>query len=153
MLKSPQNEALRPVDAYIGSRIRLRRTQLGYSQEKLAGLIGLTFQQVQKYERGANRVGGSRLFQLSRVLDVPPGFFFDAMPEEIAATGGEKSNAGIKVEGRASKAGLGLMRSYQKLDPDLQKALCNLVKKMSRLTAARASSEEVGGATQANWGG
>src|SRR3546814_19294167 len=62
------------------------RTLLGMGQEKLGEAIGLTFQQVQKYERGANRVGASRLFDLSRVLDVPVGFFFDAMPAAVAAS-------------------------------------------------------------------
>src|SRR3569833_3753192 len=66
-----------PVDVHVGARVRLRRTLLGMSQEKLGEAIGLTFQQVQKYERGANRIGASRLFDLSRVLDVPVSFFFD----------------------------------------------------------------------------
>src|SRR5579872_2802569 len=68
-----------PIDVHVGSRVRLRRNMLGLSQEKLGEAIGLTFQQVQKYERGANRVGASRLHELSRVLDVPVVFFFDAM--------------------------------------------------------------------------
>src|SRR3546814_15533847 len=68
-----------PVDVHVGSRVRLRRTLLGMSQEKLGEAIGLTLQQVQKYERGANRIGASRLFDLSRVLDVPVDFFFDEM--------------------------------------------------------------------------
>jgi transcriptional regulator with XRE-family HTH domain len=72
-----------PVDIHVGSRVRLRRTLLGLSQEKLGDEIGLTFQQVQKYERGANRVGASRLYDLSRVLDVPVSFFFDDMPAEV----------------------------------------------------------------------
>jgi len=76
----------RPVDAHVGSRMRLRRTMLGMSQEKLAHALGLTFQQVQKYERGTNRVGASRLYELSKILDVPVQFFFDEMPAEIAAT-------------------------------------------------------------------
>ena len=63
----------------VGSRVRLRRNMLGLSQEKLGTAIGLTFQQVQKYERGANRIGASRLHELSRVLDVPVSFFFDDM--------------------------------------------------------------------------
>jgi len=71
-----------PVDVYVGSRVRLRRTLMGMSQEKLGEAIGLTFQQVQKYERGANRIGASRLWDLSRVLDVPVSFFYDAMSEE-----------------------------------------------------------------------
>jgi transcriptional regulator with XRE-family HTH domain len=66
-----------PIDVQVGSRVRLRRNMLGLSQEKLGEAIGLTFQQVQKYERGANRIGASRLHELSRVLDVPVSFFFD----------------------------------------------------------------------------
>jgi transcriptional regulator with XRE-family HTH domain len=66
-----------PVDVQVGARIRLRRNMLGMSQEKLGEAIGLTFQQIQKYERGSNRVGASRLLELSRVLDVPVPFFFD----------------------------------------------------------------------------
>ncbi|WP_348657957.1 helix-turn-helix transcriptional regulator [uncultured Thalassospira sp.] len=70
-----------PVDVHVGSRVRLRRTLLGMSQEKLGEAIGLTFQQIQKYERGANRVGASRLYDLSKALDVPVSFFFDAYEE------------------------------------------------------------------------
>src|SRR6201995_1970339 len=73
-----------PIDVHVGSRIRLRRTLMGLSQERLGEALGLTFQQVQKYERGVNRVGASRLFDLSRVLDVPISFFFDDMPEPLA---------------------------------------------------------------------
>jgi transcriptional regulator with XRE-family HTH domain len=68
-----------PIDVQVGARVRLRRNMLGLSQEKLGDAIGLTFQQVQKYERGANRIGASRLHELSRVLDVPVSFFFDDM--------------------------------------------------------------------------
>src|SRR5678816_919138 len=68
-----------PVDIHVGGRVRLRRTLLGMSQEKLADALGLTFQQVQKYERGANRIGASRLHQLSRILEVPVAFFFEEM--------------------------------------------------------------------------
>jgi|SRR5580658_1878760 transcriptional regulator with XRE-family HTH domain len=66
-----------PVDVHVGSRVRLRRNMLGLSQEKLGEAIGLTFQQVQKYERGANRIGASRLLELSQVLGVPVAFFYD----------------------------------------------------------------------------
>lgn len=68
-----------PIDVHVGTRIRLRRTIMGMSQERLGEALGLTFQQVQKYERGINRVGASRLYDLSRVLDVPISFFFDDM--------------------------------------------------------------------------
>lgn len=73
----PKTETPNPIDVRVGSRVRLRRNMLGLSQEKLGEAIGLTFQQVQKYERGANRIGASRLHELSRVLDVPVSFFFD----------------------------------------------------------------------------
>ena len=72
------------IDIHVGSRIRLRRAQLGMSQERLGNALGLTFQQVQKYERGANRVGASRLFDISRVLGVPIAYFFDAMPSHLS---------------------------------------------------------------------
>src|SRR4051812_42442557 len=68
-----------PTDVHVGVRVRLRRTLLGMSQERLGDALGLTFQQVQKYERGANRIGASRLFQLSHILDVPVSYFFDEM--------------------------------------------------------------------------
>ncbi len=74
-----------PIDVHVGNRVRLRRTLLGMSQEKLGEALGLTFQQVQKYERGANRVGASRLYDLSRVLDVPVSYFFDDMNDETIA--------------------------------------------------------------------
>ncbi|NHN83469.1 helix-turn-helix domain-containing protein [Acetobacter musti] len=73
------------LDSHVGARIRLRRTMLGMSQEKLGEAIGLTFQQIQKYERGANRVSASRLFDIAKVLDVPIGFFYDDMPLDPAA--------------------------------------------------------------------
>jgi Helix-turn-helix len=71
-----------PVDVHVGARVRLRRTLMGKSQEWLGEALGLTFQQVQKYEKGANRVGASRLFDLSRVLDIPVSFFFEDMTDE-----------------------------------------------------------------------
>ena len=84
MIRKPKNVA-NEIDAHVGSRLRLRRLLLGISQEKLGAALGLTFQQIQKYERGANRVGASRLFDLSRALDVPVSYFFSDMPEETAA--------------------------------------------------------------------
>lgn len=74
-----------PIDIHVGARVRLRRTLLGMSQERLGEALGLTFQQVQKYERGANRVGASRLFELAKALGVPVSYFFDDMSEEGGA--------------------------------------------------------------------
>src|SRR3989304_4981664 len=69
-----------PVDVHVGSRVRLRRMLLGMSQEKLGEHLGLTFQQIQKYEKGINRIGASRLYDLSRVLAVPVQFFYEELP-------------------------------------------------------------------------
>ena len=73
-----------PVDVHVGKRIRLRRTILHITQQQMAEMLGLTFQQVQKYEKGMNRVGASRLWDISRVLQVPMGFFFEDMEEGVA---------------------------------------------------------------------
>src|SRR5471030_542671 len=83
----PKIDTPSQIDIHVGSRVRLRRTLLGMSQEKLGNAVGLTFQQIQKYERGANRIGASRLFDMARVLDVQVQFFFDEMPVESAAEG------------------------------------------------------------------
>ncbi len=74
-----------PIDIHVGNRIRLRRSILGWSQEKLANMLGLTFQQVQKYERGSNRVGASRLWDIGNVMNVPINFFFEDMGANIAS--------------------------------------------------------------------
>lgn len=75
-----------PVDIHVGTRVRLRRQVMKMSQEKLGDQLGVTFQQVQKYERGANRVGASRLWKMSQVLDVPVGFFYDGLDEAGGST-------------------------------------------------------------------
>lgn len=128
-----------PVDVHVGGRVRLRRTLLGYSQEKLGDALGLTFQQVQKYERGANRIGASRLFDLSRVLDVPVSFFFDDMPDQPtpspAAEGGmtDVPQVGFEADPMAKRETLELVRAYYRIPDgavrkrvfDLAKALAN----------------------------
>ncbi|WP_114395751.1 helix-turn-helix domain-containing protein [Oleisolibacter albus] len=121
-----------PVDIHVGSRVRLRRTLLGMSQEKLGEAIGLTFQQVQKYERGANRIGASRLFDLSRVLDVPVSFFFDDMPAGEPARGEAKSagepEAG-ELDPMAKRETLELVRAYYRItDPAVRKRIFELTK-------------------------
>ena len=74
-----------PIDVYVGTRVRMRRTLLGMTQTQLGEALGLTFQQVQKYERGANRISASRLYQTSQILDVPVSFFFDELDVEAMA--------------------------------------------------------------------
>jgi transcriptional regulator with XRE-family HTH domain len=85
------------VDAHVGGRIKLRRSLLGMSQVKLGQAIGLTFQQVQKYERGTNRVGASKLWQLSQVLDVPVSFFFDGLDDIAGGEPGAEEVAGRRL--------------------------------------------------------
>jgi transcriptional regulator with XRE-family HTH domain len=133
-----------PIDVHVGSRIRLRRTLLGMSQERLGEALGLTFQQVQKYERGVNRVGASRLFDLARVLDVPISFFFDDMPDQLAgahggvsggartATGFAEAQEGFGVDETLNRREtLELVRAYYRItDPSVRKRVFDLIKSM-----------------------
>src|SRR3546814_16642206 len=80
-----------PVDVHVGGRVRLRRVFLGYSQEKLANALGLTFQQIQKYERGANRISASKLYELSRILSVPVTYYFEGVESEGEAASGQEA--------------------------------------------------------------
>jgi transcriptional regulator with XRE-family HTH domain len=88
MATNDQEKSPNPVDLYVGGRIRMRRRTLGVSQEKLAEDLGLTFQQVQKYERGANRVSASKLYEIARSLSAPISFFFDGLTDPTAGPGG-----------------------------------------------------------------
>jgi len=121
-----------PVDIHVGARVRLRRTLLGMSQEKLGKALGLTFQQVQKYERGANRIGSSRLFQLSRILDVPVSFFFDEMaPETTRKADGmaEVNKQVFEIDKLSRRETLELVRAYYKItDPAVRKKIFEMVK-------------------------
>lgn len=114
------------VDIHVGSRVRLRRTLLGISQDKLGKALGLTFQQIQKYEKGANRMGSSRLWQISQTLDVPISFFFDDMPEGIE--GGTTSSEGYPPEVFTKRSILGFMKDFVKMNDDQKKAVHNIVK-------------------------
>ena len=124
-----------PIDKHVGGRVRQRRMLLGMSQEKLGEAIGLTFQQVQKYERGANRIGASRLYDLSQVLDVPVSYFFDDMDEETAGAS-PRSIAGLMEEGNEFDADpmtkretLELVRAYYKIrDNTVRKKIFELAK-------------------------
>jgi transcriptional regulator with XRE-family HTH domain len=89
-MAGPQDErAPNPVDLHVGARVRMRRRLAGVSQEKLAEALGLTFQQVQKYERGANRVSASKLYEIAAALQTPVGFFFEGLADPTAPGGGE----------------------------------------------------------------
>lgn len=134
-----------PVDIHVGSRVRLRRTLLGLSQEKLGEAVGLTFQQIQKYERGANRIGASRLFEFSRILDVPVSFFFDDMAERAKGREGQESvgladqpQAALEPDPLTRRETLELVRAYYRIgDPQVRKRLFELAKSLG-------TSEEAG---------
>ncbi len=145
-VEKPERESRpSPIDQHVGSRVRLRRTLLGMSQERLGDALGLTFQQVQKYERGVNRVGASRLFDISRVLDVPISFFFDDMPEGMSETpvsgprgrmygfaeAQEPFNAGVDDQ-LTKRETLELVRAYYRItDPAVRKRMFDLMKSLA----------------------
>jgi len=130
-----------PVDVHVGQRVRLRRTLLGLSQEKLGDALGLTFQQVQKYERGANRIGASRLYDLARILDVPVSFFYDEMTEQAKDSSPVGIAHGANVMGQvverdplAKRETLELVRAYYDIaDPSIRRRVYDLAKALSGL--------------------
>ena len=130
------------VDQHVGSRVRLRRMLLGMSQERLGESMGLTFQQVQKYEKGVNRIGASRLFQISKILDVPVQFFFEEAPniggDGTAARGmAEPDSEAFILEFLNSREGLELNRAFVKIgDPKVRKSVVDLVRALSASTGA-----------------
>ena len=124
-----------PVDVHVGARLRQRRTLLGMTQTNLSDAIGVSFQQMQKYENGANRISASRLFDLSRILDVPIQFFFDDMPAAVAASSPAQGGGRTKKPPRyepdpmATRETLELVRGYYKIrDPQIRKRLFELTK-------------------------
>jgi transcriptional regulator with XRE-family HTH domain len=127
-----------PVDVHVGSRVRLRRMLLGMSQEKLGEHLGLTFQQVQKYEKGVNRIGASRLFELAKVLGVPVQFFYDEAPAhmsvvaELANGFAEQPGESYVVEFLGTREGLELNKAFARItDPRLRRAVVDLVRAMA----------------------
>lgn len=129
-------KAPNPIDRHVGSRVRMRRILLGMSQEKLGEALGLTFQQIQKYEKGTNRIGASRLQQISRTLNVPPAFFFDGAPlqDETASENGgvlaaaEPSSSSFVLDFIATAEGLHLNKAFARIqDPKVRKRIIDLV--------------------------
>jgi len=127
-----------PVDIHVGARLRMRRSLMGFSQERLADAIGLTFQQIQKYERGTNRVSASRLYQFSKVLDVPISFFYENYSEGGSVLGyngdgdGEANGFNLDDEIMEKRETLELIRVYYSLpDAALRKDLLKMIKTMA----------------------
>jgi transcriptional regulator with XRE-family HTH domain len=127
-------KAPNPIDKYVGSRVRMRRMMLGMSQEKLGNALGLTFQQVQKYEKGTNRIGASRLQQISNILQVQVSFFFDGAPElsPRAEEFGEAPSPLYVADFLATSDGLALTRAFMRIDDSkLRRKIVELVEQMA----------------------
>jgi transcriptional regulator with XRE-family HTH domain len=120
-----------PIDRHVGSRVRMRRMMLSMSQEKLGDALGLTFQQVQKYEKGANRIGASRLQQISGILQVPVSFFFEGAPAsgtESAGSFDEAPSPAYVADFLATSDGLALTRAFVRIkDAKLRRRIVDLV--------------------------
>ncbi len=144
-----------PIDVHVGKRLRLRRTLLGMSQERLGEMLHLTFQQVQKYERGVNRIGSSRLYELGQILDVPVSFFFDDMARDGSSGEGQKLEAGLSEEAGSfdyglkpdlpleSRETLELIKAYYRInDAQVRKRLFELAKALGSVDALAVTSQE-----------
>ncbi len=134
-------KAPNPVDKYVGSRVRMRRIMLGMSQEKLGEALGLTFQQIQKYEKGTNRVGASRIQQIAEVLQVPVSFLFEGGPtsKPDGEGFGEGASPAYVSDFLATSEGLALTRAFTRIaDSKLRRSIVDLVEQI----AAREASEK-----------
>ena len=121
-----------PTDVQVGARVRQRRVQLGLSQEKLGEALGLTFQQVQKYERGANRVGASRLWDISRILGVPVSYFYSGAEEDEGGAGLAPA-ASLDENPMVRRETMELVRVYYRVsDATMRRRLFELVKALAR---------------------
>lgn len=137
-----------PIDVHVGGRVRLRRTLLGMSQEKLGEAVGLTFQQIQKYERGANRIGASRLFDFSRVLEVPVDYFFDDMTADVAEqsprliTRSTPERPDSDPDPMTKRETLELVRAYYRInEPSVRKRVFELAKALAAIAESNVPSD------------
>lgn len=134
MIDKENKKKPNPTDIHVGGRIRLRRNMLGMSQEKLGESLGITFQQIQKYEKGTNRVGASRLQAIASILGVPPAFFFEELAgQEPAARGfAEDGPAGFDISFCTSPEGLQLNRAFVRIsDMKIRRRIIDLVKTLA----------------------
>ncbi len=127
-------KAPNPTDKYVGSRVRMRRIMLGMSQEKLGEALGLTFQQVQKYEKGTNRIGASRIQKISDILQVPVSFLFEGGPSSAVSAQGfsEAPSAAYVSDFLATSEGLALTRAFTRIpDAKLRRRIVDLVEQIA----------------------
>ena len=132
--KEMVKKAPNPTDKHVGARVRMRRMMLSMSQEKLGEALGLTFQQVQKYEKGTNRVGASRIQQISEILQVPVSFLFDGGPSGIASAGSfsEGTSPAYVSDFLATSEGLALTRAFTRItDAKLRRSIVELVEQIA----------------------
>jgi transcriptional regulator with XRE-family HTH domain len=120
------------VDVHVGNRLKLRRTMVGMSQDKLGQMVGLTFQQIQKYEKGANRIGASRLYQFATLLDVPPAYFFEGLEgQPVMARDGRTLSAAVPADSPAAsitREDVELLRAFRGLPQSgLRRRIIDLV--------------------------
>ena len=121
-----------PIDVHVGGRVRLRRMMLGMSQEKLGEQLGITFQQIQKYEKGTNRIGASRLQNIATVLSVPVGFFFDGAPGQGSTGNGDSKSGSYVVDFLSSSEGLQLNRAFVRIgDSKVRRRIVDLVRALA----------------------
>jgi transcriptional regulator with XRE-family HTH domain len=128
-------KAPNPIDKHVGSRVRMRRMMLSMSQEKLGNSLGLTFQQVQKYEKGTNRIGASRLQQISHILQVPVAFFFEGAPTVGTSRSeglGEAPSPAYVSDFLATSDGLALTKAFMRIsDSKLRRRIVDLVEQIA----------------------
>ena len=137
-----------PIDIHVGSRIRLRRTMLGMSQEKLGESLGITFQQIQKYEKGTNRISASRLQAISDVFRVPPSFFFQDDESAVPTTGVAHETGDVSTF-VSSKEGLDLNRAFLKIeDIGVRKSIIALATALSKASAGEQAGERADNAPE-----
>jgi transcriptional regulator with XRE-family HTH domain len=128
-----------PIDIHVGSRVRLRRMMLGMSQEKLGESLGITFQQIQKYEKGTNRIGASRLQHIARVLTMPVSYFFEGAPGMVATLASDGLSdappTNYVVDFLSTNEGIQLNKAFVRIkDPKLRRRVIDLVRTMAGLT-------------------
>jgi transcriptional regulator with XRE-family HTH domain len=127
-------KAPNPIDKHVGSRVRMRRMMLSMSQEKLGDALGLTFQQVQKYEKGTNRIGASRLQQIANILQVPVSFFFEGAPHLPGHIGGmgEAPSPAYVSDFLATSDGLSLTKAFMRIkNSKLRRRIVDLVEQIA----------------------
>jgi transcriptional regulator with XRE-family HTH domain len=129
-------KAPNPIDKHVGSRVRMRRMMLGMSQEKLGDALGLTFQQVQKYEKGTNRIGASRLQQISHILQVPVAFFFEGAPHLAGGPSppdlADAPSPAYVSDFLATSDGLSLTKAFMRIpDAKLRRRIVDLVQQIA----------------------